>query len=107
MALPDQFTQPVRHQPRLFFGFFQFRQIAVAEITIRRVVIAAAFESQQQFRARRWIPGEAERRALFRRAELQSRLRVVFHAADVLAHEQFKNRIHKTEQALAAAKIFR
>ena len=107
MALPDQFTQPVGHQPRLFFGFFQFRQIAVAGIVIRRAVIAVAFESQQQFRARRWISGKAKRRALFRRAELQPRLRVVFHAADVLAHEQFEKRIHKTEQALAAAKIFR
>ena len=106
MALRDKFTQPARDEPRFFPGFFEFRQIVIAGFIVRRPVIASAFESQQQLRARRRIFGEAEFRAVFRRAELQSRPGVVTHTADFLAHEQLKNGIHKTEQALATAKIF-
>ena len=38
---------------------------------------------------------------------MQSRFGVITHAADFRAHERLKDGIHKVEQALAAAEIFR
>ena len=78
-------------EPRLFPAFFQGGQIIVAGVIVRRVRRVIIFEAQPQLRSRRRIPGEAESRALFRRAKLQSRLRVVIHPTDLFAHEQLKN----------------
>ena len=99
--------QPQREQPRLLFRLLQIGQIVIAGFIAGFHVVAALFETQQQFRARRSIFCRAEFRAVVGRAELQPRFGVVTHAADFLAHERLKNGIYKVEQSLAAAEIFR
>ena len=102
-CLPLQLAHPRGHQPRLLLRSGKVGRIIRLRAVIRFGFIAPG-QTEVKLHARfPCIRGKIF--SLFRRAELQSLLRVVIHAPDLLSHQPGEQPVDEIQNRLVTAKI--